>query len=130
VTNLSIDVMRRPARREQALDEVLEGAEAEDRAPASFDQGDPFQSLHRSELRAAIQKALEELPPYHRGVIVMREIQGMSYEEMAEAMSVSKGTIMSRLFHARRKLERALANCNLDLGEARGRSGDARGDGT
>ena len=41
----------------------------------------------------------------------MRELEGMSYEEMAEAMGVSKGTIMSRLFHARRKLQRALLDC-------------------
>ena len=41
----------------------------------------------------------------------MRELEGMSYEEMAEAMGVSKGTIMSRLFHARQKLQRALADC-------------------
>jgi RNA polymerase sigma-70 factor (ECF subfamily) len=131
VTNLSIDVMRRPARREQALEDVLEAADAEDRAPQSFERGDPFQSLHRNELRAAIQKALDELPPYHRGVIVMREIQGMSYEEMAEAMNVSKGTIMSRLFHARRKLERALVNGNLDLGSTgRARSGGSESEDT
>ena len=41
----------------------------------------------------------------------MREIDGLSYEEMAESMGVSKGTIMSRLFHARQKLQRALADC-------------------
>lgn len=41
----------------------------------------------------------------------MREVEGMSYEEMAQAMGVSKGTIMSRLFHARQKLQRALADC-------------------
>ena len=41
----------------------------------------------------------------------MREIEGLSYEEMAQAMGVSKGTIMSRLFHARQKLQRALADC-------------------
>jgi RNA polymerase sigma-70 factor (ECF subfamily) len=41
----------------------------------------------------------------------MREIDGLSYEEMALALSVSKGTIMSRLFHARQKLQRALADC-------------------
>ena len=41
----------------------------------------------------------------------MREIEGLSYEEMAQAMNVSKGTIMSRLFHARQKLQRALADC-------------------
>jgi RNA polymerase sigma-70 factor (ECF subfamily) len=41
----------------------------------------------------------------------MREVEGLSYEEMAEVMGVSKGTIMSRLFHARQKLQRALADC-------------------
>jgi hypothetical protein len=41
----------------------------------------------------------------------MREIEGLSYEEMAQAMGVSKGTIMSRLFHARQKLQRALVDC-------------------
>jgi RNA polymerase sigma-70 factor, ECF subfamily len=54
--------------------------------------------------------ALIALPPYHRGVIIMREVEGLSYEEMAQAMGVSKGTIMSRLFHARQKLQRALAS--------------------
>ena len=41
----------------------------------------------------------------------MRELDGLSYEEMAQVMGVSKGTIMSRLFHARQKLQRALADC-------------------
>jgi RNA polymerase sigma-70 factor, ECF subfamily len=41
----------------------------------------------------------------------MREIEGLSYEEMAQAMGVSKGTIMSRLFHARQKLQKALVDC-------------------
>jgi RNA polymerase sigma-70 factor (ECF subfamily) len=44
----------------------------------------------------------------------MREVDGLSYEEMAEAMGVSKGTIMSRLFHARQKLQRALADCYVE----------------
>jgi RNA polymerase sigma-70 factor (ECF subfamily) len=52
----------------------------------------------------------------------MREVEGMSYEEMAEAMGVSKGTIMSRLFHARQKMQRALADvyAELDRGAPRG----------
>ena len=41
----------------------------------------------------------------------MREIEGLSYEEMAQAVGVSKGTIMSRLFHARQKLQKALSDC-------------------
>jgi RNA polymerase sigma-70 factor (ECF subfamily) len=42
-------------------------------------------------------------------VIVLREIEGMSYDEMAEALEIPKGTVMSRLFHARKKMQVALA---------------------
>jgi RNA polymerase sigma-70 factor (ECF subfamily) len=106
VKNLSIDLMRRPAwQRELALDEVDAGFEV------CIDDADPADMLRRREIADRIARALEALPPYHRGVILMRELEGMSYEEMAEAMGVSKGTIMSRLFHARKKLQRALVAC-------------------
>jgi len=106
VKNLSIDLMRRPAwQRELALAEVDGGFDA------CMDDADPQDMLRRREIAERIGAALDALPPYHRGVILMREIEGMSYEEMAEAMGVSKGTIMSRLFHARKKLQRALIAC-------------------
>jgi RNA polymerase sigma-70 factor (ECF subfamily) len=112
VTNLSIDLMRKPARREAEWDESLEpSGEFEIPFLAKIDGANPFDVVRRQEIAERIQRGLDELPPYHRGVIVMREVQGMSYEEMAEAMGVSKGTIMSRLFHARQKLQRALADC-------------------
>jgi RNA polymerase sigma-70 factor (ECF subfamily) len=63
----------------------------------------------RKELAVHIQGAINARPPYHRAVIVMREIEGMSYAEMAKTMNVSKGTIMSRLHHARQKLQRSLS---------------------
>ena len=69
----------------------------------------PSKAALRRELGSAIQTALAELPEHHRAVIVLREIEGMSYEEMAEALEVPKGTIMSRLFHARKKMQVALA---------------------
>jgi RNA polymerase sigma-70 factor (ECF subfamily) len=53
----------------------------------------------------------------------------MSYEEMAQAMGVSKGTIMSRLFHARQKLQRALADCYAEQSPARRAAGDAQEEG-
>ncbi|MGC4092424.1 MAG: sigma-70 family RNA polymerase sigma factor [Polyangiaceae bacterium] len=115
VTNLSIDVIRRPARRDTSLDETLEIEESDDAPLARIEGADPLLQVHRGELRTRIESALAELPAYHRGVILMREVQGMSYEEMAEAMGVSKGTIMSRLFHARRKLQKALAECYVEV---------------
>ncbi|MCB9609241.1 MAG: sigma-70 family RNA polymerase sigma factor [Polyangiaceae bacterium] len=112
VTNLSIDLMRKPARREQELTDRHELADDFD-SPflARIDGADPLDVVRRKEIAQRIQVALDALPPYHRHVIVMREVEGMSYEEMAEAMQVSKGTIMSRLFHARQKLQRALGDC-------------------
>jgi len=111
VTNLSIDLMRKPSRREAELHFALEADDNESPLLLASD-ADPYDVVRRGQLSERIQCALEQLPPYHRGVILMREIEGMSYEEMAEAMQVSKGTIMSRLFHARKKLQRALADCH------------------
>jgi RNA polymerase sigma-70 factor, ECF subfamily len=111
VTNLSIDLMRKPSRREAELHFALEVDDGESALLLASD-ADPYDVVRRGQISERIQLALEQLPPYHRGVILMREVEGMSYEEMAEAMQVSKGTIMSRLFHARKKLQRALADCH------------------
>jgi RNA polymerase sigma-70 factor (ECF subfamily) len=91
--------------------EADESQEAEFPFISRVDGGDPADVVRRREIAARLQQALEALPSYHRGVIVMREIDGLSYEEMAQSMGVSKGTIMSRLFHARQKLQKALADC-------------------
>jgi RNA polymerase sigma-70 factor (ECF subfamily) len=51
---------------------------------------------------------MEELSPEHRSVIVLREIDGLSYTEISEVVGCSKGTVMSRLHHARKKLQTLL----------------------
>jgi RNA polymerase sigma-70 factor, ECF subfamily len=111
VTNLSIDLMRKPSRREAELHFTLEADDAESVHLLAHD-ADPYDAVRRTQLSERIQYALSQLPHYHRAVILMREVEGLSYEEMAEAMQVSKGTIMSRLFHARKKLQRALSDCH------------------
>ncbi len=115
ITNLSIDLIRKPGSKNTDLDESRLEVEEDQEALFPFisrvDGADPVDVVRRREIAIRLQQALEALPPYHRGVIVMREIEGLSYEEMAQAMGVSKGTIMSRLFHARQKLQRALADC-------------------
>jgi RNA polymerase sigma-70 factor (ECF subfamily) len=112
VTNLSIDLMRKPSRREAELHFALEIDDGESPLVPQAVDADPYDVVRRGQLSLRIQHALQALPSYHRGVILMREVEGMSYEEMAEAMQVSKGTIMSRLFHARKKLQRALSDCH------------------
>jgi RNA polymerase sigma-70 factor (ECF subfamily) len=126
VTNLAIDLMRKPARREAELYDNPSVAEDADAFPfvSRMDGADPMDVVRRREIAERIGEALDALPPYHRSVILMREIEGMSYQEMAEAMQVSKGTIMSRLFHARQKLQRALVDCYR---EQHGREPPVRG---
>jgi RNA polymerase sigma-70 factor (ECF subfamily) len=68
----------------------------------------PFEMMQRSEIRARIEKAITQLSPEHRAVILMKEIEDMQYNEIAEALGCSIGTVMSRLFYARKKLQNLL----------------------
>jgi RNA polymerase sigma-70 factor, ECF subfamily len=107
--NVAIDHVRKNKRATQLEWEEGRGdheqaaSDAATAAPAS-----PLAGVERAELRRAIEAALEALPEYHRVVILMRDVEGFSYEEMATMLEVPKGTIMSRLFHARRKMQAAL----------------------
>ena len=68
----------------------------------------PDRSAEARELGRAIDAALETLPEKHRTAFVLREYEGLSYQKMAEVMECSLGTVMSRLHHARKKLQKAL----------------------
>ncbi len=57
---------------------------------------------------AQLHRGLDALPPNHRAILVLRELEGLSYEEIAAAVDVPIGTVMSRLFHARRLLAKKL----------------------
>jgi RNA polymerase sigma-70 factor (ECF subfamily) len=112
VMNLAIDHMRKHRRvKPVELDEQhLEGAVGEDSLLPKILGGNPGRALLDKEIRARIDQALSELSENHRSVLVMRELEGMSYEEMAQAMNCSKGTIMSRLFHARKNMQKRLVD--------------------
>jgi len=68
----------------------------------------PHQMMERGEIRARIEKAIGQLSPEQRAVILMKEIDDMQYHEIAEALGCSIGTVMSRLFYARKKLQNLL----------------------
>lgn len=68
----------------------------------------PDEKAHDEELGRAIRAGLETLSPKHRLAITLREYEGLSYEEMATVMKCRVGTVMSRLYHARRYLRRYL----------------------
>jgi RNA polymerase sigma-70 factor, ECF subfamily len=115
VANLCIDHLRKAKRhRDVEFDDGLRH-DGKDEPPSDLlphlaQFGDPSDMLRRKEILAAVEACLDHLSDNHRAVIVMRELQGMSYEEMAQAMKCSKGTIMSRLFHARRNMQRLLTD--------------------
>jgi len=64
--------------------------------------------LDRSERKDRFERLLAELPPAQRTVLALREVQGLSYEEIAKAVEIPAGTVMSRLYHARRLLAQKL----------------------
>ena len=68
----------------------------------------PFENMERGEIRAQIDRAIAQLSPEHRAVILMKEIEDMQYNEIAESLGCSIGTVMSRLFYARKKLQNLL----------------------
>jgi len=68
----------------------------------------PHERMERNEIRAKIDNAIDQLSPEHRAVILMKEIEDMQYHEIAETLGCSIGTVMSRLFYARKKLQNLL----------------------
>lgn len=65
----------------------------------------PAKKLEHAEIRQRIDAAIARLSPEHRAVILMRETDGLQYEEIAAVLDCSLGTVMSRLFYARKKLQ-------------------------
>ena len=109
VMNLCIDHLRKRRGQQVEFDETIAQGDADDAGVTPHRTGfDPARALADKELRTQILGALAKLSPSHRAVLVMREVDGLSYQEMSETMKCSIGTIMSRLFHARKKMQQML----------------------
>ncbi len=110
-THLAIDAVRKErSGSKEDIDEIREsdfegGGEG---ILATALGNDPQQSALRRELMDKISAALEQLPEKHRTILVLREVEGLSYEQLAERLGLHKGTVMSRLFHARKKMQAIL----------------------
>ncbi len=94
---------RRSARRQQ----VVEYVDEEHGSPEGRQRGTDADAIEASD-RAELRVALDQLPAEHREVIVLREIEGLSYKEIASVTGAPIGTVMSRLARARRRLQEAL----------------------
>jgi RNA polymerase sigma-70 factor (ECF subfamily) len=103
--NLAIDAQRRQKRNpldfRESMDRVLESQGEVAR--------DPFADAHDRELREGLMKAINDLTPEHKAVIVLRTVEGLSYKDIGEILGCSEGTVMSRLHYARKKLHEKLS---------------------
>jgi RNA polymerase sigma-70 factor (ECF subfamily) len=107
--NLAIDFWRREGRHV-----VLHGEDADNeisRMPSAH--GDSFKEVSRSELSERLKKALEQLTPEHRAVILLREVEGLSYDEISDVLQCPRGTVMSRLHYAREHLRGILKDVEV-----------------
>jgi RNA polymerase sigma-70 factor (ECF subfamily) len=113
VMNLCLDAKRRDrSNRHVEWDEAVPVAADPGAADAASElyreRSGPAGSLERAELRKFVARAIEQLPDDARQTLVLREIEGLSYAEIAECLGVPKGTVMSRLHHARRRVREIL----------------------
>ncbi|MFO0840386.1 MAG: sigma-70 family RNA polymerase sigma factor [Phycisphaerae bacterium] len=109
VSNRSLDLLR--ARRVRVAASI--DAEGDDESPGGIEPADrdaapPDDGLQRAELSQRVRAALDSLPPEQRAVMAMFALEEMTYGQISEALGIPIGTVMSRLFHARRKLQEAL----------------------
>ncbi|HEV2047181.1 MAG TPA: sigma-70 family RNA polymerase sigma factor [Chthoniobacterales bacterium] len=111
VMNVTIDWLRKKHVKGAGaeFDDALQLKEI-DPAAKTVPKADPLphERMERREIRAKIDKAIAQLSPEHRAVILMKEIEEMQYHEIAETLGCSIGTVMSRLFYARKKLQNLL----------------------
>ena len=102
--NVCLDFLRSKSRRPT----VSLSAEDDDGEETQLDIADESQSpellLESSLTRDAVRRGLDSLPPDYKQILLLREIQGLSYEEIAAALDIESGTVKSRIFRARKRL--------------------------
>lgn len=107
-SNICIDFLRgRAKRRTVSLNwEDKDGEEGELEIPD--ERFSPEARLERTELRESVRRGLDSLSPEYREILLLREINGLSYDEISRALNLEEGTVKSRIFRARKKLSEFL----------------------
>ena len=107
--NVSIDHLRKQKLRKSTdYDDGVVTKDAGGVISLAHHRGDPSRSMERKQLRERIAAALDTLPDDQRQAVILREIDGMAYREISEIMGIPEGTVMSRLYYARKKLQSVL----------------------
>lgn len=118
VVNLALDRRRREKRAPMTEWDDSVAQEIEPRAVAPV-TGNPETSSRRHEIRTIVAEGVQLLPDGQREVLLLREVEGLSYEEIAQTMGISKGTVMSRLHYARKKMVAYLSEAGIEPEDAR-----------
>lgn len=108
--NMTLNHLRDSGRRGRGRTEPLDAARHETRA-----QDDPEHGARLSELQAMLQSALGTLSPEHREILLLREVEGMEYDEIAGVLGCQRGTVKSRLARAREQLRLRLVDMGVSL---------------
>ena len=108
-SNACLDFLRSRKRRQDTTGSPLSLDDEEAPPPPADDSARPDLQLERKERTQALHRALDALPVHHRQVIVMRELSGLSYQEISEALELDLGTVKSRLTRARLALKKILS---------------------
>ena len=115
--NVALDMLRRlrPMRKRSASmtveDEQGESVTLD--VPDTDENSDPSKAFARRERIEAVRRAVDELSPEHREILVLKDMQGYSYEQIARVLELNEGTVKSRLSRARRKLGELLKERNI-----------------
>lgn len=121
VVNLCLDALRRDKSSRHVEWEDERRVAPEDWTPVAGDLAGPAVARERSEYRKLLGEAIEALPEDARRTLILREVDGLSYAEIAEIMGIPKGTVMSRLHYARKRARELLTEAGVSL------SGDSAG---
>lgn len=114
VINLCLDQIRKNKRHRAESIEVMDEESGGVERQMPVVTVNPTEGLERMELRARIDRALGQLSAAHRTVMILHEFEDLEYKEIAKRMGCSIGTVMSRLFYARRKMAALLAGLKRD----------------
>lgn len=103
-TNVCLDFLRSRSRKPTVSLSVEDDDGEETQMDIADESQSPEQLLERGLTRDAVRRGLKSLSPEYRQILLLREIQGLSYEEIAEALVLEVGTVKSRIFRARKRL--------------------------
>jgi RNA polymerase sigma-70 factor, ECF subfamily len=117
VINLCLDQLRKQKRQRAESIEAMEEESGGVERQMPVVETNPTAGLERAELRKRIDRALAQLSNEHRTVLVLHEFEEMEYKEIAKRMKCSIGTVMSRLFYARRRMASLLAGLKRENSE-------------